>query len=95
MPAKELRRRVNLATRTVVVDVEDDFGIVTPHTLPLIGDHCPHCGSQLPGNSGVRDMDASATAAVKHIDDITEQILPHLEKAGVDVAAVKAKRSGK
>lgn len=99
--AKEIRRRLDIASRSVIVEVEDDFGIVTPHTIPLTGDVCAHCGCVIPGTKGSPDVEASAAAVVAHVDGIMDQVIAQLEKIAhtspeiqQHVDRAKAKRNG-
>lgn len=92
--AKELNRRFIAATMTIVVDVEDDFGVISHHSIPLVGDMCPHCRSVIHEN-GEPDIEAAVKRAVSLIDGHIESVLPRLEKAGIDVARIKARRAAK
>jgi hypothetical protein len=99
--AKEIARHVNLHTRTVVVEVEDDFGVVSRHTIPLIGDCCSMCGHQFPGSNGTPDVEASIAQAVAHVDGIMDEMIPKLEKVAHSspqikehVERAKAKKNG-
>lgn len=85
--ASELERRFDWAQRVMVVDIEDDFGHVTPHTIPLTGDACSLCGHVMPGGSA--DPDASVAAAIAHVDQITDDLLAKLATSkNPDVQAV-------
>jgi hypothetical protein len=77
--AKELASRRNMATRTVTVDVEDIFGNVTHHTIPLFGDACHICQRCAPG--GTNDIDASIDAVVAHVTEIENAVLAKLKKS--------------
>jgi len=99
--AKEIRRRFNTATRHVVIDVEDDFGNVSVHSIPLTADHCSHCGQALPGTQGTTDVNATAAAIVAHVDRMMPELIAKLEQAAKGdpellkhVQAAKARRNG-
>jgi hypothetical protein len=79
--AKEIQRRVNIALRSVAVDVQDIFGNVTTHTIPLFGDPCPTCGMALPG--GTKDLNASAQTIVDHVTEIETALAEKLQTAGI------------
>lgn len=80
MAAKIIARRVDYARRVYTVDIRDDFDVVTPHSFPLTGDHCLHCGGQLPGSAGTPDLAAAETNAVAHIDQITSDVNAKIAK---------------
>jgi hypothetical protein len=99
--SKELARRFVPATMTVVVDVEDDFGTVSHHTIPLVGEQCPFCKTVIHDN-GVPDIEAAALKAVAHVDANIDAVLPQLEKAAAShpqiaahIERLKARRSAK
>lgn len=77
--AKELAARLNIAHRSVTVDVEDIFGHVTHHTIPLFGDPCHMCQQCAPG--GTEDVDASVDAIVAHVQEIEDAVLAKLKKS--------------
>jgi hypothetical protein len=79
--AIEIQRRVDFASRTVTVDVQDIFGIITPHTIPMTSDHCPMCGGALAGTTGSPDLEASVAAAVAHINDIELGFIAQLKSS--------------
>lgn len=81
--AREIQRRINIAARTVTVDVQDVFGNVTHHTIPLFGDCCPTCGMAAPG--GTKDFKASADAIVQHVTEVESVLLEKLTAAGIEV----------
>jgi hypothetical protein len=93
--AKELTRRFNTANRTITVEIQDDFGNISLHTLPLSGDQCPMCKHLLPGANGVTDVPTAVQGLVDHIDQITADVLPKFEAAGMDVAEIKKKRAAR
>ena len=93
--SKVVATRFDTGRRVVTVDIENDFGDVSTHSFPLTADHCPHCGQALPGTNGVVDVKAAIAAAVSHVDELVDQVLPQFEAAGMDVTAVKAKRAAK
>lgn len=89
-----------MATRTVSVDVEDYFGVVTTHTIPLVGDCCSLCNRVFPGNDGSADIEASVAQVVAHVRDIGDGLITKLEKSShpeikKHVELAKAKRDGK
>lgn len=84
--AKELATRLNIAHRTVTVDVQDIFGNVTHHTIPLFGDPCPTCQMAVAG--GTTDLKASAAAIVAHVTEIETALLEKLKAAGIDFPQV-------
>jgi hypothetical protein len=87
MAAREIRRRFDWAQRVMVVDIEDDFGIVTPHTIPLTGDSCVLCGHVMPGGS--TNVDLSVAVAVAGVDQTTDDLLAKLANSkNPDVQAV-------
>ena len=99
--AREIKRRFNIPMRQVVVEIEDDFGHVTPHSISLIGDTCISCGQTLPGTSGSADVNASAKAIVGHVDGMMPDLIAKFEAAAQGdpellkvVQAAKAKRNG-
>lgn len=77
--AKELASRKDIAQRTVIVDVQDIFGNVTHHTVPLTGDGCPLCKRCAPGGS--QDIDASIDSIVAHVTEIENDVLAKLKKS--------------
>jgi hypothetical protein len=79
--AIEIQRRIDFATRTVTVDVQDIFGVITPHTIPMTGDHCPTCGCSLPGTTGSPDLEASVAAAIAHVGEIEQGFLAQLKSS--------------
>jgi hypothetical protein len=81
--AIELATRLNIAARTVTVDVQDIFGNVTHHTIPLFGDPCPTCQMCAPGGS--TDLKASTAAVVAHVTEIETAVLEKLKAHGIDV----------
>jgi hypothetical protein len=93
--AQELSRKFNTANRTITVEIQDDFGNVSLHTLPLTGDQCPMCKQLLPGANGVTNVPAAVKGLVDHIDQITADVLPKFEAAGMDVSEIKKKRAAK
>ena len=81
--AKELATRFNIAHRTVTVDVQDVFGNVTHHTIPLFGDCCPTC--QMAQSGGTNDVKASTAAIVQHVTEVETALIEKLKAAGIDV----------
>lgn len=79
--AREIKRRFNTAARNVVIEIEDDFGNVSHHSIPLLGDTCHHCGQTLPGTSGAADVNAAAEGLVKHIDGMQPDLIAKFEAA--------------
>ena len=77
--AKEISRTFDIASLSVVVRVENDFGHVTPHTIPLTGDKCAHCGLIIPGTKGSPDVAASVAAVLAHVDEVMGHVIARLE----------------
>lgn len=101
MAAKEIKRKFNIAHRQVVIEVQDEFGHVSTHSIPLLSDHCEHCGQALPGTNGTADVNATALATVAHVDSLMDDLIQKLEVAANGdqellkvVQAAKAKRNG-
>lgn len=84
--AKEIARRIDIAARTVTIDVQDIFGCVTHHTVPLFGDACPMCQMALAG--GTPDLNATAAAVLAGVSTIENAILAKLQASGIDVPLV-------
>lgn len=84
--AKELQRRLNIALRTVAVDVQDIFGIVTTHTVPLFGDACPTCRMAIAG--GTPDINLSVAAILANVSEIETALAGKLQAAGIDVSQI-------
>lgn len=84
--AKELALRLNIAHRSVTVDVQDIFGNITHHTVPLFGDPCPTCQMAVAG--GTTDLKASTAAIVQAVTDIETALLGKLKAAGIDFPQV-------
>ncbi len=100
--AKEIRRRIDIASLSLVVEVENDFGVVTPHMIPLTGDKCAMCGCVVLGTKGSPDIETSIQAVLSHVDNVTNDVIAKLEpiahtspeiKQHLDKA--KAKRAAK
>ena len=81
--AKEIARRISIETRSVVIDVQDVFGTVTSHTVPLFGDCCPTCNIAVAGGS--TDINVSAVSIVQHITEVETALLKKLMAAGISV----------
>jgi len=77
--AREISRRLDIAQRTLTVDVEDDFGVVSHHTIPLAGDVCPLCKNAIPGTQGSPDVEASVTAILAATLAVTDGLIKQLE----------------
>lgn len=84
--AKELQRRVNISLRNVAIDVEDIFGIVTTHTVPLFGDACPTCGMSAAGGSP--DIGASVAAILANVTEVETALAAKLKASGIDVPSL-------
>lgn len=76
--ARELSRKYDIASRSVSVTVEDYFGHVSHHTIPLTGDSCPHCGVVMVGGS--EDIEASISAVIAHVSEVGDALISKLEK---------------
>lgn len=84
MAAAVIAKRLNFATRTLVVEVQDDFGTVSHHTLPLMADSCPHCGMALPSSApGTPDINAAITAVLTQVDQWAADLKAKLQAAGI------------
>lgn len=88
-----------MATRTLVLDVEDHFGVVSHHTIPLMGDKCPHCGTVLGGSAGSPDIEASVAQVIASVEACVNDVIAKLEKVDHPeikklVEGAKAKRDG-
>lgn len=99
--AREIKRRFDTAARQVVIDIEDDFGNVSQHSISLTTDTCHHCGQTLPGTSGAADVNAAALGLVAHIDGMMPGLIETFEAAAQGdpellkhVHAAKARRNG-
>ena len=77
--AKELSRKYDIASRSVSVTVEDYFGHVSHHTIPLTADMCPHCGHKMPGNNGSPDVEKSIAAVLEHVRQVADDVIAKLE----------------
>ncbi len=90
--SKEVSRRIDFSSRTVTVDIEDIFGVISHHTIPLIADHCLYCGSKKEnGSKGSPDVEASISAAILHVSEIENDVVSKLEASGFDMSAIKGK----
>jgi len=95
MAATVIAKRLNLATRTLVLDVQDDFGTLSQHTLPLMADSCPHCGFAMPASlQGTPDINAAITAVLASVDQNTADLTTKLQAAGIAVAIVTPPKIG-
>ncbi len=99
--AKEISRRFDTAARQVVIEIEDDFGNISKHSISLTADHCSHCGQALPGTKGAADVNAAAVGLVAHVDGMMPDLIAKFEAAAQGdsellkhVQAAKAKRNG-
>ncbi len=77
--AKVLSRRLDIAQRTVTVDVEDCFGVLHTHTIPLTGDRCFHCKQAMPGTSGSTNVEATVTAIIASMGTMEDELIAKLE----------------
>lgn len=74
---------MNVASRSLVIDVQDVFGNISHHTIPLFGDPCPMCNMAVAGGS--TDINASVAAIVAHVMEVENALLGKLKAAGIDV----------
>lgn len=92
--AKEVRRTFDAALGAMIVEIEDDFGVHSIHTVHVTHNHelCPACGRRLErGSGGEVDVNKVVGTLISESDTRSQKLVATFEKHGADMTAVKAK----
>jgi hypothetical protein len=82
--AKEISRTYDTVLCAVIVQIQDCFGNVSPHTIHLMNvTQCPNCGRRVVADdAGNVDINATVAAIITEIDTTTAAMQAKMTAAG-------------